>query len=218
MSTKTERALRGPSWAEIILGVLLSVIVGAVLAAAWLVFKPVAVVREIPKEPAKDVVYHIDGSNSSANGRQWMRKRQLFAEGTTVSVNEDELNAAVSNLAPQADKKDGEGGMIAPGAVSFRIHDGRLQISAPVQLNLAGLQSKVLVSANGVFVRRGDHFVFVPDTLYVGSCPVQHLPVVPGLIMQRLFGAVAVPEDLTAAWSKLANVSIEDNHLQLAMP
>lgn len=220
MSSKIDRALYGPSWTEVIIGAVLSVLIGAVLAAAWLVFKPVEMVRALPKDTVAGQVYYIEGSNSNAKGRQWLRKRQLFTEGVAVSVNEDELNAAVSSLAPPTGKQEDEEkkGMIVPGALNFRIHDNLLQIGAPVEVNVAGFMAKVQVSAEGGFRQSGGKFVFVPEKLYIGSCPVERLPIVPGLILGRLMKTVTLPDDLTAAWDKLGNVSIDGAHLNLGTP
>lgn len=219
MSTKIDRALYGPSWTEVVIGAVLSVLIGVVLAAAWLVFKPVETVRALPKDQVAGQVYFIEGSSSSTNGRQWLRKRQLFTEGVAVSVNEDELNTAVASLAPPpAGKQEEAKGMVTPGPLNFRIHDNQLQIAAPVELNVAGFQAKVQVSANGAFAERGGQFVFVPEQLYVGSCPVERLPVVSSIILSHLLKTVTVPEDLTAAWSRLNSVSIQGTHLQLGTP
>jgi len=218
MSSKIDRALYGPSLTEVVIGAVLSVLIGAVLAAAWLVFKPVETVGALPKEPVAGQVYYIEGSNSSAKGRQWLRKRQLFAEGVAVSVNEDELNAAVSSLAPPTGKQEEEKGMVVPGALNFRIHDNQLQIAAPVEVNVAGFMAKVQVSADGIFEQHGGKYVYVPEKLYVGSCPVERLPVVPGLIFSRLMKTVTLPDDLTAAWDKLNHVAIDGTRLQLGTP
>jgi hypothetical protein len=218
MSTKTARALQGPSLTEIILGIFLSVLIGAALAALWMINKPVDIVRELPKEPVAGKVYYVEGSNISTKGRQWLRKRQLFVEGTSVTLIEDELNAAVASLAPTGDKKPEAAGMVQPGSLNFRIADGRLQIGTPVQVNVAGFQSKVQVSVSGDFERDGDKFVFVPRKFYVGSCPIERLPVLPGMMLDRLFASIVLPDDLSGAWGRLAAVTIEGPQLQLKMP
>ncbi len=218
MTTKTARALQGPSLTEIILGIFLSVLIGAGLAALWLMTKPADMVRELPKEPVAGQVYYVEGSNISTKGRQWLRKRQLFVEGTSVTLIEDELNAAVASLGPTGDKKPEAAGMVQPGSLNFRIADGLLQIGTPVQVNVAGFQSKLQVSVSGGFERAGDKFVFVPQKFYVGSCPIERLPVLPGMILDRLFASITLPEDLSGAWGRLAAVEIEDRQLQLKMP
>ena len=49
--TKFDRAHYGPSWVEVILGALLSLALGVVLAVAYFVARPVTLVKELPKEP-----------------------------------------------------------------------------------------------------------------------------------------------------------------------
>lgn len=86
MSKKIDRALYGPSWVEVILGAVLSLVLGGLLATVYLVIKPVQTVKEMPKE--KDIVrgaiYYIEGSNDATKGKQWTRKRQQLAAGESV--------------------------------------------------------------------------------------------------------------------------------------
>ncbi|HWA11009.1 MAG TPA: hypothetical protein VG838_16325 [Opitutaceae bacterium] len=104
-SKKVDRALYGPSWAEVILGAALSFVLGAVLAAVVLVLRPVQTVRELPKEPVRDAVYYIEGSKDSTKGKQWLRKKELLNQGTSVALTEDELNAAFYVSPPPAPPK-----------------------------------------------------------------------------------------------------------------
>ena len=226
MSSKIDSALHGPSWLEVTLGALFSVILGAVLAAAWLVVKPVETVRELPKEPVKGTVYYIEGSTNKTQGRLGPRKQQSFIAGETVTVNEQELNTVVKTLAAETAKaaKDNKAeaaspGMITPGALNFRIDESELQMAAPVDLNVYGLiQAKVQVVAQGTFERSGDKFAFTPSKFYVGSCRVDKLPIIGGLILSKLLAAAALPEEFTTAWGKLSDVTIEGSQLQLVMP
>jgi hypothetical protein len=60
--------------------------------------------------------------------------------------------------------------------------------------------------------------VFEPTEFYFGSCPLQKIPFAAGLLRDRVFAAQPIPDDIKAAWSKLANVAIEGNTLKLTMP
>ncbi|HXA81291.1 MAG TPA: hypothetical protein VNV14_08465, partial [Opitutaceae bacterium] len=64
----------------------------------------------------------------------------------------------------------------------------------------------------------GDEFVYEPSTIYIGSLPAQRIPILLTLLKKKLYSAQELPEDLAAAWKKLANVSIEGNRLRLTMP
>jgi hypothetical protein len=225
MSKKIDRATHGPSWTEIILGIVLSTALGIVLGAVALMLKPAVTVKEMPKEPDTKAVYYIEGSRDTSKAKQAPAKRTAFAQGQTVSVTEDEINNLIgASATPAAPAKPGATPPPAPsaegaltfGTPNFRIDGGALQIAAPVTVNAAGL--KLIVQARGGFVKSGDRFVFAPDTLYVGSCPVQRLPFLAGYVRSQFAAAQAVPEDLAAAWPKLANVAIEGKTLTLTMP
>lgn len=247
MSKKIDRAIHGPGWGEVILGALLSAVLGVVIGAALLILKPVAVVKELPKEPVAGTVYYIEGSRETAKAKQALAKRKAFAQGQSVTVNEDEINSLVTpagppgtppapkpgekaapkagdKAAPKADEKAAPaaapvaGGMLAAGTPNFRIRDGAMQIAVPVTINLLDLGQKVTVQARGGFAKQGSGFVFEPGTLYVGSCPVQRLPFVGDYVRKQILSAQAVPEDIATSWAKLASVTIEGDTLKLAMP
>ena len=64
---------------------------------------------QIGKTPAKDQpaspVVFIKGTQDGDRGKQWLRKKQLFTEGSSVDVNEDELNAWITaGTAPEPPK------------------------------------------------------------------------------------------------------------------
>lgn len=107
-----DKTAHEPGWGEVILGAVLSVGLGAVLGALALVFRPVAVVKEMPKEPVKGVTYVIEGSRDSAKAKQAAAKRKAFAGGQSVTVTEDEINSLLPPLpasaAPAAKPKAGE--------------------------------------------------------------------------------------------------------------
>lgn len=65
---------------------------------------------------------------------------------------------------------------------------------------------------------RIDHFVYAPDKFYVGSLRVEKIPVVGGLIVDRLLAAMHPSEDVAAAWNRLGDVKLEGSQLQLVMP
>ena len=233
-SKKIDRALYGPSWSEVIIGAALSFVLGAVLAAAVLILRPVQTVRELPKEPAHDTVYYIEGSKDSTKGRQWLRKRQMLDEGASVTLSEDELNAAFASSASQnkpppvpADKGKAAAapapataaseGLIVPGNPNFRIHDNQLQVGVPCTLNVYGFKLSVILKATGGFARNGDSIDFVPETFYLGSIAVSRLPMLEGFVTRRILAAQSPPADLMAAWKKLSDITIEGNTLKLTM-
>ena len=90
---KMNQALPGPSLLEVALGAFLGIALGAVVAVAYLVLKPVVVVTNLPKEKALTSVYYQPGSSDKAKSAGWPAKQVQFIAGSTVEVTEDELNA-----------------------------------------------------------------------------------------------------------------------------
>lgn len=227
MNKKIERELHGPSWTEVILGAVLSLLLGVVLAATYLILKPVTVARELPKDAVAGAVYYIEGSRDSSKARQAGAKQKAFVEGGSIVLNEDELNLlAAPSAAPATAKPDAAGEVagatagattITPGALNFRIRESRLQIGMPLQVSVLGLQKRVIVQARGGFEKRGSTFGFAPEEFYVGSCPLQRLPVVGGVVMKQIMARAAMPTELAEAWTKLSDVAIEGSTLRLTM-
>jgi hypothetical protein len=241
MSKKTDRAAHGPSWTEVILGALLSLILGVIIGAALLVLRPAVVEKAEPKERERDVVYYIEGSKDTAKAREAVAKRKAFLEGKSVTVTEEEINSLIAAGAPAAtpaakdakkapEKKDGKdakaaenaapaaggNGYFTTGAPNVRVRDGALQVGVPVTIDL--LDHKVVAQATGGFVKRGEIFVFEPTTMYLGSCPVHRLPFAANYVRNAFVASQPIPDDIKTAWAKLANVSIEGNAVKLTMP
>ena len=93
-----------------------------------------------------------------------------------------------------------------------------VQIAVPVTVSVFGLDQVVTVLATGNFVKKGEAFAFEPATLMLGSCPMQRLPLAAGYVAKKFLNAQPVPDDIAAAWPKLADVTVEGNTLKLAMP
>jgi hypothetical protein len=222
--TKFDRANYGPSWAEVILGAILSLLLGIVLAAAYFVAKPVTLVKELPKEPAVGTVYYIEGSRDYGNARRLIAKEKFFVKGGSIVVNEDELNAAASPVtapvAPGSAPTPPPTTVFTPGPPNFRIHDGVVTIAVPVRVRyeLFALDQIVLVQATGSFLRRGDTFAFVPQTMYVGSCPVERIPRAVDWVLSKVYAVQPIPADIAASWARLTDVTIEGRTLRLTMP
>lgn len=241
--SKVDRAVHGPGWGEVILGALLSLLLGAVLASVVLVVKPVVTVKELPKpeERKRDAVYYIEGSRDTAKAKQAVAKRKAFVERQSVTVSEEEVNAILAGdpappagqqKAPPAkagEKKDPKakqadptaaapdtGETMAVGTPNVRIRDNVVQVAAPVTLNALGLSQKVIVQARGGFVKKGEAFTYEPSQLYVGSCPVERLPGINAYVRNKIFAGKPIPEDIKAAWQKLSDVTVDGNVVRLS--
>lgn len=245
-SRKIERAKYGPSMLEVLVGAVLSLLLGAVLAVAYLSVQPVQIGAPKPKEQPVGPVTFIRGTKDGERGKQWLRKKQLFAEESSVEVNEDELNAWITAgtmpeqpPAPEAKRPAGAGakkapheapppaaappaagGLIALGTPNFHIANGVFQIGSECELDLDALliRRPLVLQASGRFVKSGGKFVFVPDQFYVGCCPIHKLPIVGGILLDRILANMKIPEDIASAWMKLTDVSVEGDTLRLTMP
>lgn len=222
-SRKIDRAKYGPGMGEVFLSVILSLLLGAALAVAELVWKPVKEVTQLPKKRPAGMVYLVE-SNGSGSGAQWMRKQQLFTGGSSVEVNDGDLNAwYTSAMAPAAGAKRKAGpfgGVLELDRPYFQIRNGRLEISSKGTLNVHwfGLKHAVIVQVAGHFAKMDGEYSLVPDRFYVGSCPLQRLPVVGNLVLRYLLGRHPAPKPIAAAWAKLTDVSIKNGALMLKMP
>jgi hypothetical protein len=226
MSNKIDRAHYGPSWTEVILGAVLSIVLGVVLAAAYLIFKPVTLVKEIPKEPVEGTVYYIEGSHDTSKAKKLVAKQKTFLQGGSIDLIEDELNLAVIppppapvKGAPPAPAPE-QTTLVNAGVPNFRIATGKLQLSVPVHVKVAlvGLDTTFMLQTQGGFVKDGDVFVYQPDVIYLGSCPVHRIPVLKKFVMKKFVNANVLPADLSAAWAKLSDVTIDGSTLKLGMP
>jgi hypothetical protein len=240
MSKKIDRATHGPGMVEIVLGVVLSIILGVALGAVLLILRPTPTGKDVPKEPAKGVVYYIEGSKDTSKAKSALAKRKAFVEGQSVTVTEDEINSLINPTAatpPPPPAKAGDkakapekgkeaAGAAAPasdetvavGQPNVRINNGEMQIGVPVTINALGLGQKVIVQARGGFVKKDSGFVFEPSSMYFGSCPLDKLPFLAGYVQDKALAMQPIPEDIKTSWAKLANVTIENNALKLTMP
>ena len=216
--SKVDRAVHGPSWAEVILGAVLSLLLGVVVGAVLLILKPVAVVKETPKEPVAGTVYYVEGRKGDANqAKQVLAKRKALMEGQSIQVTEDEINSLVASA--KAGEKAGEAKAaetVTAGTPNVRLHDGVMQVGVPVEVSVLGVQQRIIAQARGGFEKRGDVFAYEPSEMYFGSCPVQRLPFLASYVREKVLASQNVPEDIAAAWSRLTNVAVEGNKLTLA--
>lgn len=229
---KLEKALYGPSTTEVILGAILGLLVGIGVACVYLVFKPVLTVKEMPKEIVRGVVYYLPGTDGKAKGKEWETKLKQFQAGTTINVNEDELNAWIASKKTAAPAKPAAPaaagapaaaaptveGYVIPGAPNIRIVDGQMQVGLPCTLNWYGLMTDVTVQATGAFQKSGEFHVFNPKTIYLGSCPLHILPGIGGLLLDHIVEKQGFPDELRAAWAKLGDVTITGGTLSLTAP
>lgn len=223
---KIDKALYGPSVTEVALGAILGAILGVFVACVYLAFKPVKVVREPVKEPVVGMVYYQPGTSDSGRARAWQSKAKMFVAGRTVEADENELNAWASDTfgktaaatalgADGTPAKKPEQGFLSADAPNFRITDGTMQIGYNCKVNYFGVGTTVVVHATGRFQRTSEGYVFDADEFYFGSCPIQKLFGVAAPIESKLSSLYNIPDEVKAAWAKLAGVTLQGRTLKL---
>lgn len=230
MLKKNKSAQKGPSWFEVGLGAVLSVALGVVLGAAYMINKPVTKVTSIPKDAAAGAIFLIEGAKD-LNSAGIKEKRKAFAGGESMVVDEGELNGFLASIAqpstptPPAAKPGDKAPPSAPeqkiletSAINARIRDGRIQFSDTATVSLLGVVVPVIVQATGTFEKTSSGFEFDADTIYVGGCPMQRMLFFRTWILKKLLFAEPAPDDVAAAWSKLVDVSIDGTKLKLKAP
>lgn len=208
------------------MGALLSALLGGVLGLVLLVLRPVIKAKDLPKGPVKGAVYHLEGSRESAKASAAAQKRAAFVGGQSVSVVEDELNALISAGAARAGETAkgaepataGGNGMLALGRPDVRMRDGVLQLAVPVTVKALDLGLKLTAQVRGTFVKQGGMFVFEPTEWFLGSLPLQRLPVLGAMARETFTTSQPIPDDIRAAWKKAAQVAIEGSVLKITMP
>lgn len=221
MARKIEKALYGPSLTEVVLGALLGLLSGVAVACIYLVFKQVPTVRELPKEQPRGMVYYISGSDSSAKSAGWQAKQNLFLAGKSVQLVEEELNAwlsasmAASPQSGSAEASKAKDSIFTPSKPNFKIVNDRLQLGMNCTLNWYGMMKDVTLQTSGTFEKKGDHFVFKPEKLYLGSCPLHFIPGASGLLVSIIVDKEKVPDEFRVAWNNLNDVVVAGGTLKL---
>lgn len=215
----------GPSGTEVAVAAVLSLVAGVIIGVGVLVIQPVAIVKELPpeKDRPRGAVYFVEGARDASKSAEAIRKRQLFMGGQSISLSEQELNLVFASpaTAPTEKEKKPEvvfAGIFAVGEPNVRIADGLIQVAAPVRLAVPELGLKVIAQVRGTMVKRPEGFVFEPRQMYLGGCPLDAIPLVGGMIRNRLGTVDIVPGELRANWARLVDASVEGRILRLRLP
>jgi hypothetical protein len=230
-STKIQRALHGPSVFEVLFGAVLSVVLGAAIAAVYLLFKPVETVRALPKEPDPTMVYFVEGNRDVMKARAWVRKRQQLAESVPGEVvfTEEELNAWAGEIGKPDPKDVAAGGaqqpqvgndfvMFKPKALNFRIADGALQAAVPGTVEFSGIPIPFVAQARGKFALRDGAWLFVPEELHLGSLAVHRFPWLMEKIVARYSEPGGPVHQAHQFLRRVTVIKIDGRTLRLTMP
>lgn len=227
-AANVDREKYGPGWGEVIIGALLALLLGVLLASLYLILKPVATVSRLPdpKVPAGTVTY-MAGSNDTRRGQVWTVKHKALMAGHSSSLSEDELNVAFNSAKPEpaaksktleAKKKEKPAEpWYVFGAINFRIDKNVFQVAVPVKIPL--IDTSIILQSSGSFAKNSDGtFVFKPDNMYIGSLGLHSIKGLPDEIVRRLMASEAIPEDMRSVWNKASDVRVEGRTLVIEMP
>ncbi len=111
--------------------------------------------------------------------------------------------------------------LITPSVPNFRIRDGVVQIGLESTINPLGYVLPVVVQARGGFAKQDDMFVYVPETVMIGSFPLHRFPHATEYLMKFLTEKVttseAMPTELLAAWKKVKNIAVEGKVIKVTI-
>ncbi|MBL9202678.1 MAG: hypothetical protein JNL39_19350 [Opitutaceae bacterium] len=244
-SLRNYKIVRGPTWAGVIFAGAASVVLGGALGAFLLAFRPVNAGKEMPpdNERKPGEVYYVEGTRDTAKARLAATKRKAFLDGQSVTLSEDELNvmagpAPAPKPAANQPKKGPEPKAAPPppkspakksgepekevesfvrGTPNFRLRENDVQIAVPITVNSLGLGSVVTVRTHGQFTKDGDVFRYDISDMWVGALHTDRLPFVRAWAREK-FLTQPLPEDLQAAWKKVAKITVGNGSLQLTVP
>ncbi len=238
MSIK-KREYHGPSLIEVVLGVALSLALGATMGVVFLILKPVTVAKDLPKETERvpGMIYYLEGGRDGAKGRLWKEKRKQFVDGKPgeIALVEDELNRWVTDgVKPKAPATPAPAAP-APGAKpvaatepvaesgivfnppNFRIRNGVLQMGMQTTITQFGETFPIVCFTQGKFVKSGEGAAFDPEKVYVGSFPLHRFPGATSYIIRKANEAGWMPAEAVEAWSRVGDATIEDRTVKLTI-
>ncbi len=211
---------KSPGLFEILFGLVLSLVLGALLAVIFYISKPVEVVTVLPKEPVEGVRYYVEGVAGS--GSTWERKAAMVeAGGGEISFTEAELNAW-SNASFETAKVDeaskADTAMLIMGKPNFRIDGNSLQVGLVNQLVFFGTEKKLVLQAKGSFTRKANGWAYVPDEIYLGGLPLHKIPALADVLTSRLTPAAQIPASVKKVLAQATAIVVTKDAVAVGMP
>lgn len=207
-----------------IIGALCGIAVGVVIAAVWLVFKPVAIADAPPKdeggEHAPHSVTYVRGRESPVSPSRWRARQRAFlrSDPRGVELREQDLNrwfATEFAGTDRATKWDAISSEFSPGLPLFRFDGDVVEVGTVNKLNLMdSIETSLVVQAKGSFERHGKRFLYVPKELLIGSCPVP-TGFLRGLLFNAFAGGFALPDPTAEAWATINDITVEQSRMKL---
>jgi hypothetical protein len=218
MEKYLQRALIGPSIFEILFGALASLLLGAVLAFAWLIGSGETAMNQ-PTEGARiNPIPFVAGESTPPGNLNWERKQQAFLEGQSgqLAFTDTELNAWSSSTPDPAETPVDP--LLSTGRLNFRIHDGMLQVSTLTTVTVLGQKLGGVLQSRGGFIATEAGLRFEPRETYFGSLAVHRFPNVHRWLLTRVSRQPLVPEDVLGSWSRVNRAAVEGDFLTVTIP
>jgi len=212
----------------IIVQILSGAVVGLLIAGVYLALKPVKVVdAQAAAKAAKDgaptlernVVTYTPGNTGHPNGQQWRQRENAFLNKVPsgVAASETDINRWIATTYGSVDRrieyKDFDVA-IDPLFPVVRLDGSQVQVGFEFRCTQGKSERTVVAHARGHFEKQGDQHVFVPTTVYLGSCPL------PGplgtMLVEKLGAAYPVPDAVAASWKAVTSAKVEESQLKLA--
>jgi hypothetical protein len=213
---------KSPGIVGILFGAALSIAFGGLLAIVHLAAQPVEVATSVPKEPAEDVRYFIQGAPGGGAGKSWESKQDQIQSGTgEVGLTEAELNAwAGATFKPvEVDKEEKAGSfMIIAGVPNFRVVGKELQVGTVNTVNFFGSEGPLVLQARGGFVRAGGGWTFKPSEAYLGGLPLHRIPALLPVVAERLGVGKTPPAAVDTILKRATDISVQGDELVVRMP
>ena len=211
---------KSPGLFEILFGLVLSLVLGALLAVLFYASKPVEVVTVLPKEPVDGVRYYVEGVAGA--GASWERKAAMLeAGGGEVAFTEAELNAW-SNASFETAKVDeaakADTAMIIVGKPNFRIAGSELQVGVVNQLVFFGMERKLVLQSKGAFTRGTNGWAFVPEEIFLGGLPLHKVPALAEVLTSRLTPAAQIPASVKKVLAEATAIVVTKDAVAVGMP
>lgn len=213
---------KAPGVIGVFFGALLSIVLGALLAAVHLASQPVEVVKTMPKEPKEDVLYFVQGTPGSGAGKSWQFKRESLASGAAgeVTFTEAELNAwseATFEPVKMEEAEKSSTVMIIAGTPNFRIDGPMLHLGLVNTVNVFGAESPLVLQAKGGFEKTGSGWRFEPAEALLGALPLHRVPALLPLVAAR-FGGGNPPAEVEKVLTSASELAVRDGALVVGMP
>jgi hypothetical protein len=213
---------KAPGLVGVISGALCSLVLGMLLAGIYLIFKPVEIVSNVPKEPVAGVRYFVQGGGAAAAGTGWERKQEALASGLgAVGLGEGDLNAWAQAAYPvdpevQTAKQEARF-LLVPGTPNFRLVGEELQVGVVAELTCFGFVHDLVLQAQGGFESDGAGWRYAPKKVYFGCFPVHRFPVLMASLAARLKAEGTLPPEVGLVLRRAASLTIKADELSVRL-